>query len=112
MIQFILFISSTPSGVKVYQNGELTETEINLDKDPLSNELSGIVVGGNWFGRFYQLAVYSTLVDGKVLYKSSEFYLDSINQKIPNLKIRCQLKEKNPITKSKRSWAIRALPGI
>lgn len=94
-------ISSTPSGVKVSQNGELTETEINLDKDPLSNELPGIVVGGNWFGRFYRLAVYSTLVDGKALYKSSESYLDSISQKIPILKIRCQLKEKTRLPRVK-----------
>ena len=89
-----LVISLTPSGIEVYQNGKLTKSKISVDKSPFSNEFSGIVVGGNWFGRLYRLAVYSSHVDGKSLYKSVQSYLDSINQIVPNFKVRCQLKEK------------------
>ncbi|MDB4721577.1 hypothetical protein OAF65_07670 [Verrucomicrobiales bacterium] len=98
---FHFVISSTPSGIEVYKNGELTKIIISVDKAPLSNELSGIVVGGDWFGRLYRLAVYSSLVDGKSLYKSAQSYLDSINPMIPSRKVRCQLKEKTRLPRVK-----------
>ena len=94
-------ISRTRSGIEVYQNGQLTKTEISGDKVPLGNDLSGIVVGGNWFGRLYRLAVYSSLVDGKSLYESAQSYLGSINQIIPSLKVRCRLKEKTRLPRVK-----------
>ena len=96
-----IVISSTRSGIEVHQNGELTKTQINIDKDPFDDGPSKIVVGGNWFGRLYKLAVHSSHIDGKVLYESAEPFLDSIGQKIPNLKVRCRLKEKTRLPRVK-----------
>jgi hypothetical protein len=89
-----IVMSSTRSGIQVHQNGELTRIEVRVDKDPFESAPSGIVVGGNWFGRLYKLAVYSSINDGKVLYRSAKPLLDSIGQMIPGLKVRCRLKQK------------------
>ena len=96
-----LVISLTSSGMEVCQNGKLIKTKISVDRSPLSNEFSGVVVGGNWFGKLYRLAVYSSPVNGKALYRSVQSYMDSINQIIPNVKVRCQLKEKTRLPRMK-----------